>query len=240
MDIHVNIPTAWKHLTPQQFSQVAQVMSRPQPFPELLSHIFLKLAQWRVVSFAETGYIFKSRQTKQKFIATPGQFTTLCNSVTWAVDSFTELSFAPAFRGLTAPNPLLFNTTLEQFMQADNLHAAYIKTQKPVYMKRIIRTYWQGKTLFFVRAKHRMQAFIWFSGVKKYMATRYSYLYSGSAGSATPADPASEIISILSALNGGDVTRNEKILQSHVHEVFHELNLLAEQHHKSKQNVLTV
>jgi hypothetical protein len=125
---------------------------------------------------------------------------------------------------------------------ADNLHKAFINTEKSEYIQKIAGIYWtkdfnpSNITSITLSEKQKMSVFIWFCGIQRYMVNQYSEMFSG--GSVTNSNPAEVVLNLLSGLNQGDVTRNEKIMNTHVHEVFFELNKLAIQN--KKKNVHTI
>lgn len=255
MKINLTLPKSWHQLTPGQFLAVSKFFLKGYTDPELLSQCFLLFSGWKPIRWRmirredETLFMFRAKKTKPFWISSE-QFQHVARALSWITEGFGLPSETPAIRSFVSPDLRLYNTTLEQFLMAENYLAAFLATKKENYLNSFLAVYYLRKgekfnsnkvkshtgRFWFVRKFRKQAALMWFVGIKSWLVVKYPYVFS--TGSA-PVAPDESVLNLLSNLNGGDVTKNEMIMKSHVHEALHELNILSE-YQKIKQNVRTV
>lgn len=255
MRIDITLPKSWHDLTQVQFLKVTRLFLKNYQEHELLSHALLIITGWKIEpgrmiqTTEETDFLVKPEKGDSFWISAE-MFYTLATKLKWITDNFQLPAAVPGIRGFVLPNLKLYGATLEQYLMADNFLQAYQHTQKPQYLNLLLaslflrkneefnaeRVTLNARRFKFVRFYRKNAVLFWFMGVKDWLASKYPYVFSGSSNDLSPSDA---VINLMTALNGGDITRNKQILQSHLHEALNELNLLSQQS-KSGKNVLTI
>lgn len=241
MRIDVNIPKSWSEVSGDQLPELAKLFMKYREKPDFLTRCFFLFSGWKPFrrrQFTQAGityYWFTYK--KEKFFLGVNLFTSLVQKLNWLTSTIQLPKSMPPVRGYRHCNVKLFSVTLEDYLNAENYFNAYIQTENKKYLGLLFRVFYNRKRWAFrIRQVSRQQkdgVFMWFTGARNYLAEKYPYLFSGGSGSGT-VSPEETILSLLSALNNGNVTANEKIFKSHVHECFYELNLKIEHSPKNK------
>lgn len=255
MRIDVTLPKSWHDLTQVQFLKVTRLFLKNYQEHQLLSQALFILTGWNIIPWRmiqntkETEFMVKPEKGDSFWISA-GMFYTLTTKLKWIIENIQLPAAVPGIRGFALPNVKLYGTTLEQYLMADNFLQAYQSTHKPEYLNLLMASLFLRKGEEFnaemvtpnarrfrcVSFYRKNAVLFWFLGVKDWLASKYPYVFSGTSSDLSPYDA---VINLMAALNGGDITRNKLILQSHLHEALNELNLLSQQS-KSGKNVLTV
>ena len=232
MRIDLNLPKGWKDITGKQLVVLSNVFLKRMKKPDFMIRCFLVFSGWKILKrrdFREDGkrqFWFKSE--KQTFYIDSDLFHTLLSSLNFLTEKIELPAGNPQIKGYKSCNHKLYNVTLESFLEADNFFKAFSTTEKRVFLKKLFRVLYKKKRWIVfhrVSMSEKYAVFLWFSGVKNYLVNKYPYLFSSGAGNS---DPEEEILSLLTSLNGGKPHDNERILKTHVHECFYELNLKIE------------
>jgi hypothetical protein len=234
--IDISLPRSWAEITPAQLKVIACEFQKPYSQEELLTQIFLKFTGWRIKKSYGPIYLIYRIKDKLTFSCEIGNLFPSIDSLKWITSGFDALSFSPAIGELKSPNKLLYNTTLEQFLMAENIFSAHCAQPDKSLLLQLVNIYWGGE--LGVKPVDLYSALIWFAGVKTWITKKYPFVFSASGQSTT--DPAESIFNLLEVLNSGDITKNETILRTHVHEVFYHLNAEIEKHKKDNKHVFTV
>jgi hypothetical protein len=233
--IDISLPRSWAELTPAQLRLIACEFQKPYSQEQLLTHIFLKLTGWRIKKRQGNSYVVYRITDKLSFTCKINNIIPVIESLTWITSGFDTLSFSPSIGKLKSPNKLLYSTSLEQFLMAQNVFSAYSAKPDSSLLLQLVSIYWGSGAE--IKPVDMYSALIWFAGVKTWLQRKYPYVFSSSGAASDPAD---SILELLEVLNAGDVTKNETILRTHVHEVLYHLNIELEKHKKTNKHVFTV
>jgi len=252
--IELTLPKGWNELKKGELETVAGYLLRHRNRPQLLTRCFLLFSGWKIIRWdrmmgLEQGYVYFQKKGEPVFRLDPDVFTGLAKKLEWIVKEYTLPSYVPRIRGLETPNLILYKTTLEQYLMADNFYIRFINRGDFKDLDRMIAALFcqniadidlDKRTRRVARSKKkvRLAVFIWFSGLKCWMRDKYPYIFSG-IDQESGQTPDQAILGLLSALNGGDITKNKTILSTGVHEALYELNQKME-HSKSQKHVQTV
>lgn len=243
----------WAQLTEKQLLAIASLMSQPAYEKSLVTKAFLKINGLRVkrgyvLTTNADGHNFKSyifqKNGYRPFTISANIFASMVKKFDWLEGDITLFRCLLELAGRKAPNHSLYGTTLEQFLFAENLYNNYAATRQSKYLRQLAAVYYMPDKSVFKTEKVRRWAnkfrflttarlyatFLWFTGVKRWITQKYPYVFN-TQGTGTPLAPDESILNMLSALNQGDITRNELILKTHVHEALYQLNLMAEKAH---------
>lgn len=240
MRIDVTLPAGWHEVTGKQLVQLAGLFLKHREKPGFLVRCFFLFSGWKVLKrpgFSDNDvqyYWFKCK--RRKFAVEVSIFHALVKKLEWVISGFQLPASMPPVRGFKPCNVKLYNVPLGDYLAADNLYSAFVATGNRQHLTRLFNLFYKRERWFSVPSETEKYAgFLWFSGARHYLVNRYPYLFPG-AGSADDVSPEETVLSLLFALNNDDVTLNEKILKTHVHECFHSLNKKIE-YSKPKNNV---
>jgi hypothetical protein len=234
MRIDVTLPKGWHEITGEELVKLAGMFLKYDKKPEFLTRCFFLLSGWkplRIPNFIEddkTQYWFKSG--KKKFYADIDIFHTMVKQLEWLLAGFKLPASMPTVRGYKSCNVKLYSVSLEDYLNADNLFNAFVSTNEAKYLNQLFSLFYKKKRwVAWASQPKKYAVFLWFSGAKNMLVNKYPSLFYESPGSTGTVSAEETILNLLSALNNGDVTNNEKLFKTHVHECFHELNLKIEQ-----------
>jgi hypothetical protein len=251
MDIQLTLPKRWGDLKQGQLEKIAGIFLKYQDKPDFLTQCFFLFSGWRIVRGMmlpdnDGTYFFFKKKGEKVFCITSELFSQLVSNLQWIIAGFQVPSYVPAIRGFKTPTRLLYEITIGQFLTVENYYSGFVdKGDFKQLDKMLVCMYCNSfdnlnieKAAKRVRRRpisSRYASFLWFSGVKTWLRSKYPYVFSGS-GSDEQIAPDAVILNLLSSLNEGDITRNEKILKTRMHEAFFELNAKIE-HSQSNKHV---
>jgi hypothetical protein len=239
MKIDLTLPSGWHQVEPGKLVQLARLFLSHCEKSDFLARCFFLFSGWKLMRRPQITIEGKKQYWFKKgflqFYIDADRFTFLVKKLEWITEGIALPAGLPEIKGFSHVNHRLYYVTLETFLEADNYYQAYIETQKFSYINQLFQQFYHRQRLFAWPSKAEKYAvFLWFTGVKSFLAIKYPYIFTGSSGSEGGTSPEETILNLLSALNQGDVTNNKKIFKTHVHECFHELNLKIEHAPKTK------
>ncbi|MDA3867017.1 MAG: hypothetical protein PF489_09770 [Salinivirgaceae bacterium] len=239
--------SGWNELTPKQLLIVAKNAAKQNYQASFKTNVFLDINGLRIKrgNFVEKDkhgryrkyYVFQ-KNGYRKFLIERNVFVTMLEKFDWLEDDITLMRNYPKIAGRKACDHRLYGITLEQFIFADQLYAYFVETKQQKFLRQLNAVFYLDKKFDTSRVKKNARrfrfakraklhsTFIWYTGVKKWMMNKYPYLFRGEGGEEM--SPDESIMNMLSALNQGDITKNETLLKTHVHEALHQLNLMTE------------
>lgn len=253
--IKLTSPQGWHELTPEQLLLVSDLYLQKYEESEFLTRALIGLTGLipvpHQIEAAELELLFSFRTPGENpFQLTAAEMHEMASRLKWLLES-PGVCTPPDLGKYIPVNNRLFGVPLEQYLLADAHYIRFAKTQDRSILDKFAASLyrrneneqWSDQSWkkriphFTLMSMAELNAvFIWFTGVKAFIMAKYPYVFSASAstGSADVA-PDEQILQLLANLNGGDVTRNRLIMETHVHEVLFELNLKIEnsQNHQS-------
>lgn len=246
--INLTSPQNWQELTPKQLLFISDLYLNKYEESEFLTRALIGLTGLipipHKVEAAEMQLLFSFRTPEEKpFQLTASEMHEMAFRLKWLLDP-PGLCTPPDFMKYIPVNNRLFGVPLEQYLLADAHYIRFAKTKdRSILDKFAAALYrsnenelWSDQSWkkriphFTLLSMAELNAvFIWFTGVKAFIMSKYPYVFPGSTGSGAESAPDEQILQLLANLNGGDVTRNRLIMETHVHEVLYELNLKIEQ-----------
>lgn len=241
--------SGWDKLTEKQLLIIARLMAQPKYEKSLVTKAFLAINGMRVkkgyVITKTDDHVYKSykfqKNGKRIFLISANIFASMVKKFDWLDEDITLFRCLSRIGRFKASDYRLFDTTLEQFLFADNLYNAFLSTGRYSFLRQLTAVYYhrqkekydsskiarRSRRFLFTKRVNIYATYLWFTGIKRWIMDRYPYIFNQS-GSGEVTSPDQSILEILSALNQGDITRNTQILKSHIHEALHQLNIMAE------------
>lgn len=240
----------WNKLTEKQLLKIATLFAQPSYEKSIVTKAFLAINGLRVkkgfvLTKTDTGGVFKSyvfqKNGFRQFTIAANIFVSMVKKFDWLYDEVSLFKCLRKIGRYPASNHMLFSITLEQFLFAENIYTNFAATGRSKHLRQLVAVFYHPKNEIFDTAKvtRRSQRFIftpkcklfatylWYTGVKRWIMNKYPLVFN-STTTGTQQTPDEAILNLLSSLNQGDITRNETILKTHVHEALYQLNLMVE------------
>jgi hypothetical protein len=239
MKIDLTLPSGWHQVAGRNLTGLAKLFLHHREKPDFLIRSFFLFSGWKPLRRPEFILDGKKqfwfKKEKQKFYIDADVFISIVKNLEWITEGISLPAGLPVVSGFKNVNYKLYNVPLETFLEAENFYNAYVQTGKFSFINKLFYLFYTRKKLLAWPSKAEKYAvFIWFTGIKGFLASKYPYIFSNSSGATGAVSPEETILNLLSSLNQGDVTANKEIFKTHVHECFHELNLKIEHAQKQK------
>ena len=245
--INLTSPQNWQELTPKQLLFISDLYLNKYEESEFLTRALIGLAGLipvpHKIEAAEMELLFSFRTSEENpFQLTTAEMHEMSTRLKWLLES-PGLCTPPSLGKYIPVNNRLFGVPLEQYLLADAHYIRFAKTKDRSILDKFAAALYRNKEnelwndqawknripKFSKRSMAELNAvFIWFTRVKAFIMAKYPYVFPNSTGSGGESAPDEQILQLLANLNGGDVTRNRLIMETHVHEVLFELNLKIE------------
>lgn len=226
-ELHLTLPRTWAELTEPQALYLSKILLENISELEMLTRCFMHFTGIRIIPKRALPAYFWFRYKKETHLIDADTFSTMISSLDWIKEEV-KLFKNPAKIGrFTGCNYKLNGITLEEYLIADNLYMAYSKTQKAEFLNKFVAVfyrkksdYWnEGKKLTrwanrfrFTRKHKKHLVYLWFTGVKAWIIETYPYPFQGDGStSLTPSTPSDTVLSILSTLSCGDISKYDQI-----------------------------
>lgn len=238
MRIDLTLPKSWGELTESQLLFFVAQEKRGLQRAEFLTECFLEFSGLKLVRDCGKHGAPVFEQGPYTFTIAPDEYASLCNALAWLLDttgSPVNLKRIGLARGCHVQ---ITDVSLEQVLLADNLLNAYVATQDRKYVAMLTACFyhkpWQRfddtkverRSRYFLKSDKLESVLYWYLGTKIDLKRKFPAIYEGGKGGVQT--PEEIVLATLSALNGGDITKNAKIFKSPCLEALNELNNLAE------------
>ena len=230
ISFNVALPTAWEELTQEQLRAVFRLMAYGESGPALMAQAFLIFSGLK----PEGEDIYRNRAG---FLMKIGvrQITAAALHLEYlAAPPTAAVRLDRAEDGTPCKTGAYFeDATFGEFLHADGLFSIYLQSPSgnEALMADIAETLYPGITAK-AAASPTMNAniIIWLTGLKKQLAGMYPYLFAAPAAGyeETPEEADARhrraTLSMIRALTGGDITKENDILHTAAHSALNELN----------------
>lgn len=246
--VNLTSPQGWHELTPDQLLLISELYLCKYEAAEFLTRALVGLTGLipvpHQIEAAEMELLFSFRAPEENpFQLTSAEMHEMAYRLKWLLESI-GLCTPPSLGKFIPVNNRLFGVTLEQYLLADAHYIQFAKTQDRLMLGKFAAALyrsdeneqwsdqaWKKRIPYFVpmTMPELNAVFIWFTGAKAFIMAKYPYVFpQASHPELVSGSPDEQILQLLVSLNGGDVTRNRLIMETHVHEVLFELNLKIE------------
>lgn len=245
-ELHLTLPESWDQLSEKQLLYLSRLLFEKVPEQELLTRCFLKfsgllLIQQNPVIIREKGknllcYEFRKKGL-EKYTVDVDTFTEAVSKLNWIANDVKLFHNIPKIKRYTGCNYKILDKILEEYLIADNAYLAFVKKGDIKYLDKLVAIFYRKKSdkwddgnnltswakRFSGSPVHvKYSVFLWYTGLKAWIIKKYPYIFS-SPGSGT-SSASDSVLAILSALSGGDISKNPEIKRSNCHEALDILN----------------
>lgn len=212
--VRLTMPTSWAELSDDELTYLYKILSC-YTTEESQILLFLRLCQ---------------KQCSMKDIERVSipQFAAATDVMRWMEDISPEPVRVSTVRGRTALDPKLHNVTFGTYISIENLYQGYLMSEDPKALDELFE-------LLYPSPEHedqpledweRNNLLHWMASLKKHYSEQFSEFFRPSSSS-EDIDMLSVVNSEIRALTGGDITKEEQILQSDAWRALTELDAKA-------------
>ena len=229
--IDITAPKSWHALSQQQLRYVYRLLAHQIPVERVQLYLFLQIAGWRVVSLdKENNMAVLKTHHGIKFKAHTAVLTA-------AADEFSFLAEPPKYpvriekwKKYAAVDAQLHGVIFGHYLQLENLFQGFLQTQQPEALHKAVPLLYPGAK------EYTSQELIyniasWLTSLKLCFSEAFPELFrpTPQAEGEEPTFPDMREIMLaeLRALTGGDVTKQNAVLESDTWDALDELNAKA-------------
>lgn len=231
ISFNVALPTSWQELTQEQLLAVFRLMSYGESGPALMTQAFLIFSglepEGEDIYRNRAGFIFKIGVNQITAAALQLEYLTTVPRAAVRLDH--ALDGTPCKTGAN-----MEDATFGEFLNADGLFLQYLNNPgaNADLIAEIAKLLYPCITEK-AAASPLMNAniIVWLTGLKHQLTGMYPYLFAAPAAAdyeETPEEAAARrrraTLSMIRALTGGDITKENDILQTAAHSALNELN----------------
>lgn len=236
--LNVTLPSKWSEISPKQVLRISYYLSHGFPETEFLLKLGTEFAGLKpngtsVLPNGDIGYMYYDRK-RGNLVFTVEQLARIASAVRW-VTGKPDIMEPPFLDGYNSPNQYLDGVSLEQFITGDIACSHYIISKDSLALQTMVACFYPRGTFdpekvqaeaerLSYKPTYELEAvLLWFTGVKEMLRNKYPHVFTGGTDSGIVPDGVDVYLGIISNLNDGDISRNQVIKKTDVHEALYEL-----------------
>lgn len=238
--VELTLPKSWKELTDKQFLFVCQLLLMDNTPDEILSKCFLFFNNIKVIEKRASG-TWLCKIGRKKFSIRDYEVLYFSKKLLFLIDNIRDVKPLRSLAGLKPINSRFEGIPFKQWLAAENYYQAFLYTKEEQYLNMLCAVIYSDGITFndsetFKRAKsfsklpdiQRFSVFIVYMGFKELLSNQFSYFFKKTIGQPAetkrPPNMREHINNMLNALDGGDATKTDQILEIDSWRAFDKLN----------------
>lgn len=239
--LNFSLPDAWEKLSQEQLRYVCYVMVNFEGITAK-TYIFIRLLGIRVISKVKNGWVcsVKLDRNKIRFFLEEWQIVSFLQVLNF-IDkpSISPICIARIGK-FHAVDILLHGIPFRTYISLENLYQGYLQTNNSELLKKMAQ-------IFYVDAKGRhpelslfseselLSVFLWFASLKNHFSICFPCFFKSSGGEGDVPDMISVMNAEIRALTGGDITKENQVLNMDCWRALTELNEKAREAQEFKE-----
>lgn len=221
--LKLNLPTSWENLSDAQHRYIVRMMAAGFSGEELKYHTLLRFAELTPLSSSMPNVLAHHGHA----VRIPMEELAVAISAFNFLDGYpTTPRRWPTIGKAVAVDEMLYGVPFSDFLALENLYQGFLYSKNPEALDEMTGILYPdiSPTL---RSEEdtRMVVMLWYSALKQSFTAQYPDLFAptGDTGS-SPSSPGKVMNSMIRALTGGDVVKEEQVLAIDTHRALTELN----------------
>lgn len=228
--LNFSLPDAWDKLTQEQLKYVCYVMVNFEGI-KAKTYIFIRLCGIRVLRKINSGWIcsVKSSQGKVRFFLEDWQIESFLRMLDF-IDKPSSSPVCIARMGrYQAVDILLHDIPFMTYVSLENFYQGYLQTGNPDLLKNMAQILYVDQ-----RGRHPaasrfseselLSVFLWFASLKNHFSACFPYFFKSSGEEGEAPDMVAVMNAEIRALTGGDITKENQVLNMDCWRALTELN----------------
>lgn len=230
--LNLSLPNSWDKLNDEQLRYVCYLLVRFDDIVTVKTYLFIRLTGIRVEEKRHDGWLCSlkiSAFRKVRFYLADWQvqsFISQLDFIEQSTDRPVRLSKIGRHR---AAHPLLRGIVFQDYIALENLYQGYLITQNNELLQQMSTLLYTSSEYLFFQKRYSeeecLSVFHWYSSLKNFFAKTFKYFFScaSSEGGDTP-NMMDVMNAEIRALTGGDITKENEILNMDCWRALTELN----------------
>ena len=214
--ITLSIPRSWLALTDEWRLYLCTIMAQGHHTPDEIKALMLaRMAHVRHTTLARITLQLAELMPMLDWIDQPPT----------SPARLTQIGTHPAL------DPMLDGVPLRTYLEVENYYQGNLMTQAPEALTAIGQALYPGTEPRHFGPPEHLMLMMWLVGLKAEYANLFPHLFSHTANPATdtPPDPRQTMVTLLRALTGGDITKQQAVLSTPTLDALTELDAKAEE-----------
>lgn len=238
--LNFSLPDAWEKLNQEQLRYVCYVMVNFEGITAK-TYIFIRLLGIRVISKVENGWICSVKlRTKIRFFLEDWQIASFLR----ILDFIDKPSSAPVciarIGKYRASDVLLHGIPFKMYITLENLYQGYLQTNDSDLLKKMAQIFYVDKKgrhpkLSLFSESELLSVFLWFVSLKNHFSISFPCFFKSSGEEGGVPDMISVMNAEIRALTGGDITKENQVLNMDCWRALTELNEKARETQEFKE-----
>lgn len=245
-EVNITLPKSWKELTEKQLLYISALMIDDNTLTEIQSKCFFHFGKIKVLKAVDPErWLCKIKQGK--FILQEYEVLFFSKKLSFLTSGINEVDPLPRLRGQKHIQPQFKGVSFRQWFNAENYYQAYLYTKDEYYLNCLCTVIycrtdkfdiskidkWSKKFRKLSIIK-RFTVFIYYSGLKDRLSKEFKYFFQrlnnvSTQESSPPPNMREYLDNMLQALNLGDITKNEQLLERDVWDAFAMLDKISKE-----------
>lgn len=229
--VDITLPQGWPELSQVELQRV-YALSAIYDSASLPVAVFAALTGMRIVRELEEGFLllFRYRRKRARCVVTPEAMASVLKELDWLFEPGRTPVRLEMMRGARAVDAQLHNVQFGVWLRLENLYQSFVDSRRPEILLSIASLLYPGLKLRKggLTAAEQMNVLNWMVQIKNLFAGQFSHLFGASGGVGQPS-----MLEIMNneirALTGGDVTREDIVLECDVWRALTELDYKAKE-----------
>jgi hypothetical protein len=226
VSVSIALPDDWEDLNDDQLRYVCRLKACGCRGEELGTYAAVRWSGLEVSHNSRDGWQVQAEG--RMFPLEEWQLMAMARRLSWL--DRVELPVRPSTlrRGLQAIDAYLHGMQFGIYLRLQNYWAAFLATEEPQYLREVAAILFQGDPVQMLPLDGMEQCIVvqWMMGWQAFCRKHWAYLFQGSGEGdlATSRDMEVSMLAQIRALTGGDVTKEQQVLELDVWSALNELN----------------
>ena len=225
--LKISTPKSWQELTPPQLRYILTLQAQGIPSGTIQVSAFLHFAGLKI--YKTEGDSLRLRAGMKVYRVKASDIAMAAMALDFITDPPTYPQLLPELGGKQAKDAELHGVPFAHYLQIENYMQQYLRTKDATLLTPVLALLYEGNLQENdIDDTARYMVLHWYNGLKPFLAATFSDLFRPVAGAEGEEPDLQEImLAQIRALTGGDVTKEEQVLNVDTWTALAELNAKA-------------
>ena len=225
--LKISTPKSWQELTPPQLRYILELQAQGVPSGTIQVSAFLHFAGLKI--YKTEGEFLRLRAGMKVYRVKASDIAMAAMALDFITDPPTHPQLLPELAGKQAKDAELHGVPFAHYLQIENYMQQYLRTKDATLLTPVLALLYEGNLQEQdIDDTARYMVLHWYNGLKPFLAQTFPDLFRPVAGAEGEEPDLQEImLAQIRALTGGDVTKEEQVLNVDTWTALAELNAKA-------------
>lgn len=225
--LKISTPKSWKELTPPQLRYILELQAQGVPSGTIQVSAFLHFAGLKI--YKTEGDFLRLRAGMKVYRVKASDIAMAAMALDFITDPPTYPQLLPELSGKQAKDAELHGVPFAHYLQIENYMQQYLRTKDATLLNPVLAILYEDNLQEEdIDDTARYMVLHWYNGLKPFLAATFSDLFRPVSGAEGEEPDLRELmLAQIRALTGGDVTKEEQVLNVDTWTALAELNAKA-------------